>query len=92
MSKPKTVYAYFNGHPERWCQHSMINRHGQRCLLGALEFIYPRQRGYDNSCLWRAQGAVVAALPSHYESIVRFNDRPRRTFKQILAVVKKAGI
>jgi len=83
------VFDFYNGHPERWCQHSLLNRQGQRCLDGALMHCYGEFEGYHI-----ARVAVHRAIASegYPYSITAYNDASTRTFEDILAVVKAADV
>ena len=93
MIKAKTVASLFR-YEKRWIQGDYArNIEGlntnfgglnarQWCLAGAIYKVYP--------FTWSEMMEKIEKLIRG--SIIHWNDNPRRTFKQVKALVKKAGI
>ena len=99
-----TVLQLFENHPERWCKGSLAkDKYGNNvpfncdnaaswCLAGSLYKIYGNDYHQHTlnliiSQMFRKNGIAIGTA-----STTGFNDNSATTFKDILTVVKEAGI
>lgn len=103
----KTMLELFEGHPSRWTQrvNARPRRSSRRrlhatdssarcwCLNGALIYVY----GTDwttgkNIRMWNKLWDVIQRRWPKAKGLARWNDQRNRTFKQVLDVVREAGV
>lgn len=80
-----TLQTFFSN-PNNWCQHSLHNGRGQRCLMGAMIHLFG-----DHTDTMLAVKAKLLRLIEHW-SIEAYNDRDGRTVTDIQELVKEAGV
>jgi hypothetical protein len=99
-SKKYNTVAELLAVPERWCQnHSAVNEKGEPvyptspkavswCLMGAMRKVHmERVHGKKYQAAYEALKNAIGN-----GAVTMYNDALRRTHKQILKIVEKAGI
>jgi len=86
----------------RWCQGTLaadthgnpvpIDTPGCRCCIEGAIHLAVSQRKWSNRLVGQIRNAVKSALPSQFKTtgIAAYNDAPRRTEKQVLALFDRA--
>lgn len=80
-----TLQTFF-ATPGAWCQHSLHNGKGQRCLMGALIHVY----GDHTEVMINAKRALLRLI-EHW-SIEAWNDMDKRTETDVQELVKEANV
>lgn len=98
LDRPASVLELYEGHPERWTQGINardVNGHSVTypcnptavswCLLGAIGFV--SQATTNSHAMTEKVRAIIGSV-----YVTQFNDDPKRTFEEVLDVVRRAGI
>jgi len=83
-----TVQQFYSDE-SKWCQDSLEDGKGAKCLLGALSFCYDTKERYT-----AALAKLVTAVQAYtgYQSIARFNDDKDTHFSDIRLVIEQAEL